>query len=291
MDHLKDLLLQVKSDHRFYLIIDGLDDSWSGEELEHRTVMALIKEAKELNDWFIENDVPFKILILCRTDMFDQMSDPNKNKIKSDDAYVLNWFSEAEADDYSQSRLVQLANLRTKLVYPGIKDVFNEFFPKQIKNKNIRRFLLDHTRHTPRDFIQLLTFIQNSCREKKVSHADITRGIKKYSLDYFKGEIRDELSGKITTEEINHIFSLITSLGLTKFRADDLKEEAKKREETQNLDLQRILPHLFECNAIGNIKKEKDKTKYYFKFRNPEIQLDFSKDITLHKGLWKALVT
>ncbi len=291
IDHLKDLLSQVETKNHSYLIIDGLDGFLSTREVQHKSVMALIKEAKVLNDWLFDNNLPFKIIILCRTDMFDQMSDPNKNKLKRDDAYIINWFNEAEADDYSKSMLVQLANLRTRLVFPEVTDVFDEFFPSQQNDTEIRQFLLEHTRHTPRDFLQLLTFIQKSCDGKTVSRDAIRRGIKQYSLDYFKGEIRDELSGKLSPAEIDQVFALFSSFRSRVFQAYELQEEADKRAKMKDLDLEKILHYLFECSAIGHIKEEGEKPKYYFKYRNPDIQFDPTKKITLHKGLWKALVS
>lgn len=290
IDYMKNLLLQVKTSCRHYLIIDGLDEFLSSKEYQLTSIVALINVAKDLNIWFKKFDIPFKIIVLCRTDVFDQTSDSNKNKLRRDYSFPIRWFNESETDDYSKSNLIQLANLRGSLVYPEIKDIFKKFFPEQFNGASIYQVLLDHTRHTPRDFLQLLTFIQDTSSGQKVSRKDIETGIKNYSLEYFQNEIRDEMAGKLEASHIQAFFNLLSQVREREFMLKDIEAIAKKSDKYEMLDLEQIFNILFECSAIGH-KRGDTEGKYYFKFRNPAMVFDSTAQIALHKGLWKAFVS
>ncbi len=286
---LKDLIKEIRTDNRHYLVIDGLDDFISSREVQQKTIIALINTAKDINKWFRDNIVPFKVIVLCRTDIFDRLSDPNKNKIKRDSSFTFTWFDESEADDYASSNLIALANLRARLKYPEIEDVFKTFFPKDFDGTNIYQALLDYTRHTPRDFLQLLNEIQNSCSSENVSPRNITSGIKRYSSEYFLGEIRDELAGYVSADNIELTIDLLSRLRKTTFNFIDIQQLADRDNKYHNLDLEEVFRVLFECSAIGHIRGDEDKN--YFKYRNPHMTFNKFDRIKLHKGLWKVLVT
>ena len=55
---------------------------------------------------------------------------------------------------------VQLVNLRAGRSLQREVNVFGEYFPARIDGRPIRRFLLHHTRHLPRDVLQLMKSLQ-----------------------------------------------------------------------------------------------------------------------------------
>ena len=98
---------------------------------------------------------------------------------------------------------MELINLRAKLSLGNVVDVFIDFFPEYLPPKKRRKtinFLFDHTRHTPRDIIQLLNDIQLHCTEKIVTKDAIFEGIKSYSQDYFVPEVRNQLNGFLSVQ-------------------------------------------------------------------------------------------
>lgn len=289
IDYVRQLLCGVKTDSRHYLIIDGLDEFLSNREDQQRSVIALINSSRDLNNWFTDNCIPFKVIILCRTDVFIHLSDPNMNKTRQDYSYTLNWFEESETDDYSSSNLIKLANLRTGLVYPKVTDMFKRFFPSTYAREEIKKALLEYTRHTPRDFLQLLVNIQYSCKRNNVTASDIAAGIKKYSSDYFVTEIRDELAGYMEGNDIELLVTLLSQFKKREFKLIDIKIFADKDPRYSRLDLYKAFDTLFECSAIGHLKGEDN--KYYIKYRNRNMVFDSNETIILHKGLWKALVS
>ena len=196
VDYLKEIILSFKEEHQQLIVIDGLDAILTSREIQYISIAALINEVKELNALFAQNNVLVKIIVLCRTDIFERLPDPNKNKIRRDCSYSFNWYIEG-ADNQNACGLIDIANIRCKLKYPQIDNCLQHFLPSYYKGKETVSVLLDMTRHTPRDFLQLLGFIQKQCRTGNVSEMDITRGINEYSSVYFLPEIKDEMVGYI----------------------------------------------------------------------------------------------
>lgn len=285
VNHLQRLLSNIKSDNNHYLIIDGLDDFLSARDSQNNSITSLINESKDLNNWFIENGINFKIIVLCRKDVFDRLSDPNKNKIRQDYSFFINWFDESETDDYSQSNLIKLANIRGNLTFSDIGDIFSRFFPSSYDSKPIYQALLEYKRHTPRDFLCLLKHIQESCRGTKVTDRDIQSGIKSYSSEYFVGEIRDEMAGYVKPQDIELTFSLMSDFRKRDFKLSDIQTYTSQKDAYSELDLSRIFSVLFECSAIGHMRDN----RHYIKYRNPHMTFSANETIILHKGLWKGL--
>lgn len=288
IDIFKELIASVRTDKKHYIIIDGLDEFFTKSTVHHDSIASLIIQAKELNNWFVTHHVPVKIIVLCRTDIFANLSNPNINKIKQAFTFPIRWFDESEIDDYRSSALIQLANLRCRLKYPAVSDLFIAFFPKTFEKKPIRKRLLEYTRHTPRDFLQLLTKIQDSCKGVNVSEQAIYSGIKKYARDYFLDEIRDELAGYISSDHIQLFIELLTDLGKREFKIEDISAKAGEDARYADLDLGKIFTVLFNCSAIGHIKTSK--RLLLFKYRNPTMIFSPKLTIVLHPALWKALI-
>ena len=83
--------------------------------------------------------------------------------------------------------------MRAKLSENSFSDISNYFADTHIQGKTIIHFLLEHTRHTPRDFIQLLNSLQATARNKKLTKAEVLNGLRDYSQNYFFPEIKDEM--------------------------------------------------------------------------------------------------
>ena len=158
VESLKGLIRDIRSDSRHYLFIDGLDDILTSREIQYQTLSALFFEVGRLNADFNRYNVPAKVVVLCRTDLFERIPSANKNKIRQDNAVELDWYRDPREPD--QSLLLRIAQVRTKRSLQRNVDLFREFFPFSTDSANTKRVLLDMTRHTPRDFLRLLSHIQ-----------------------------------------------------------------------------------------------------------------------------------
>ncbi|MXX87895.1 MAG: hypothetical protein F4213_12640 [Boseongicola sp. SB0677_bin_26] len=289
---LRNLVLQASSESRHFLVIDGLDDIVTSRDIQYRSLSALIFEVNRLNGLFASNCVPIKIIVLCRTDLFDRLPGGNKNKVRQDSTIELDWYRDPR--NPRGSKLVQIAKLRTKRSLGESVDLFDEFFPDSIEGngRQIETTLLDMTRHTPRDFLRLLHYIQQFCTKTgEIPIDEINSGMREYSIRYFMPEIRDELSGYFKAEEIASLVSALGRLRKRDFKFHELVGSVDAMGAPLSNDrLGEIVRALFKCSAIGNLQRRSNGTTYYtFKFRNLNSEYNDLEDIILHKGLWKAL--
>jgi hypothetical protein len=263
----------------------------------------LVMEVSRLNNSFRDNGVPAKILLLCRTDLYEKLPGANKNKLRQDAAITLDWYRDPRQP--GGSNLIQLVNLKARVTDPSVTDIFKSYFPDEVRLHKVRRgrtepvmqLLLDFTRHTPRDFLQALKHIQQFAVEtphplirRKLTSDQVMSGLRSYSINYFLPEIKDELVGYFSASTVEAAFSLIGSLRKREFVYEELKQKASQQSRFAELDLPGIVTALFECSAIGNIHHERrNQHMYYFKYRNRNSTLNLDDTLILHKGLWRAL--
>ncbi|WP_028878812.1 P-loop ATPase, Sll1717 family [Terasakiella pusilla] len=286
-DHLLKAILSVNFGSQHIVVIDGLDDILTGKEMQYKAIGSLIFQARRLNMHFAKNRQKIKIIILCRTDVFEKANNTNKNKIRQDTSVKLDWYRGEE--NLAENELVKLANARAHLYIDKNIDIFDSFFPKRINHTETIKHLLNHTRHTPRDFLQLMKSMQNFYNSRTLSENDVKEGVKHYSSEYFLPEIKDSLVGIISDKIIEQVFSYF---GKTRSRELKTRDFINFIEEEISDDpdvLASILDALFSSCAIGNIQRVGRETRYSYKFRNQNSTFSINEDIMLHRGLWKAL--
>lgn len=285
IEEIQRLILTIKPSSKHIIIIDGIDDILSMKKIQYQALSALFFAVSNINFFFKKENINCKIIILCRTDIFEKIELPNKNKQRADFSITINWYHDSR--NPSESMLLSLANCRAKLSDPNCQNVIADFFPKMIKSKESFIYLLEYTRHTPRDFIQLLVHIQNFSRAETLSTNDILSGVKEYSNDYFLPEIKDEMVGYGSADDFNKFLEILSSFREREIATkqilvdDDLPIETKKT----------FLRALFECSAIGNksFNRITEENIYHFRFRNRNYAYCLSDTIVLHNALWTAL--
>jgi len=287
---LKELFYSIELKSKHYIILDDLDYVFTERENQAKSLSALILAVDDMNKSFYQKEIPAKIIIMCRTDLFNNLSGPNKNKIKQHSGIILDWFQ--ETSDLKNTNLANLINLRTKLSLKSEIDIFKHCLPLDFyqwgKKKETLHVLFDYTRHTPRDIIQLFNEIQkHTDNSTKPSKDNIKYALISYSKNYFIGEIRDELYGFVEEDEINNFIPLLISVGKYRFNEDELKREIQSNDKYKSIDYNRLLNALFNCNAVGQI----DNFRHFvtFKYRNPDAEYNPNNDILVHNGLQKAL--
>ena len=289
-DHIKELLTTITEEPPLLIIIDDLDDILTPNGRQFENIAALINETKDLNFFFHNNNIPAKIIILCRTDMFERLPGQNLNKIKQDNSFTFTWYREG-INSNQDSDLIYLINKRARLTYPKIEDVFKEFFPKCFDDVDIYSALLNYTRHIPRDFIQLMNYIKVHCNSEHVTNSAIVKGIKDYSTEYFMPEIANELSGYLPNAAIQPVFNVISSLRLQTFTFVQFTNKCKEYPALKEINPLDILKVLYDCSAIGHIHyyNENASRRVLFKYRNRSSSFEKSDKILLHRGLWKSM--
>lgn len=289
-NYVLDSIFSYKESYRHLVIIDDLDDILAPNGTQLYTIAALISAVKDLNRQFVKAHLPIKIIILCRTDMFELLPDPNKNKIKSDSSFSFSWYDEGVHKPH-ESNLVKLIDIRGRLKYPALNSVIGEFFPSTYKSKEIHKVLLDFTRHTPRDFIQLMNYIQKQCVGSNVTTNNITEGLKAYSSEYFIQEIKDEMTGYINRRDIEEVINIISTLRKREFMYRDLLGRIIEYKSMTEGECKHVLEVMYNCSAIGHVYTfaEDNSNRITFKYRNRNSTFTTRNKIILHQGLWQAL--
>jgi hypothetical protein len=289
VESLKSLAKSIRSPNPHYIIIDGLDDILTTRKIQYKSLAALIFEVSRLNAVFSIAEVPIKIILLCRADLFEKVPNANKNKVRQDSAVELDWYH--NPDDPGASMLIEIANLRATRSLGRPINIFEEFFPKDIDGKPTVHALLDMTRHTPRDFLQLLISIQEFDRGGFYSPKDVKLGLRSYSIKYFLPEIQDELSGYAEPDELERFFQMLSRLGKREFMLEELLTpniQDGLSVPRERLDV--IMKALYECSALGNLfYTSSGRSMFAFRFRNRHSVFNNKVKILLHKGLWKSL--
>lgn len=289
IEALEEIIFSYSIIQRQMLVIDGLDEVLTTKENQYIILAALLNEVKDLNEFFISEGLPIKFIVLCRTDIFEKLPDPNKNKLRQDCSFTLNWYKEG-VDTQQNCGLVEIANLRAKISFPEITDIFLAFFPSEYNKQDIYSALLDFTRHTPRDFLTLLSYIQKQCSQKTVKIDNITKGIVEYSCNYFLPEIKDEMVGYVPFDRQEDLLDLMSVLRKREFYLSELlSHDTFNSIDMTRDELIKYFRSLYECSAIGNKYSRGEQTRYSFKYRNRSSRFNPEEQIVLHKGLWKAL--
>jgi hypothetical protein len=287
---LRDAVLEFPTTSRHVLFIDGLDEILTQEQLQFEALAALISQASKLNDDLRAAGKPFKVVVVCRTDIFDRLPGANKNKIRRDSSEALEWFDDPRDPD--RTRLVQLVNLRAQRSLPRQLNVFDAFFPPTVDQRPVRRVLLEHTRHLPRDVLQLMKSMQRFAPPAdagRMSEDQVKSGIRDYSNDYFLPELRDELHGYLDSAAIDMSVKLLASLGSPRFTMEDLERQAD-RLRVGSVDLDVLAHTLFECSGIGMFDDSgSGRPIVTFKYRNRTAMLIPGNRMLVHPGAWKAL--
>lgn len=280
--HLKGVATHLQSPNKHLIIIDGLDDQLSEKNNQFIAIATLIDAAGELNKLFREQGVPMKIVILCRKDIHSKLPGANKNKL-SGYTISLNWYE--DQIDPKQKSIVKLAQFRAEK--SGLKgDLFNKHFQaKYAGNKDAIEYLLDNTRYTPRDFLRLLTEIQNfKTAFSAVSTSDIDKAVKRYSTDYFWPEISDELDGYCDRRSIDKLKQALIHFQKREFKFHDFVIFCSEQS-YEIPELKKMFEVMYDCGAISN---KIDNGKMFSKMRDGN---DFNErqTISIHRGAIKAL--
>lgn len=274
----------VSPSKKHILIIDGLDGVLSKRNVEYEVLSSLITSVNNINDQFMSAGINCKVIVLCRNDVLDRLKATNKNKYVQDSGIQLDWYQNVA--DLKETNLNKLINLRAKISLGQEIDVIDEFFPPVIasgtKKKETLKYLLEHTRHTPRDFIELMNKIQKVSYQHGATSDSVKNGIRKYSEDYFVGEIEDGLNGLMPDEMIDAVIRAIKRMGKVSFSINDISEEL-------GMDENKVVPlmeTLYDAGAIININPSNG--QYTSKYRNRHSSFDSRQIIRVHQGLVKA---
>jgi hypothetical protein len=290
VESLRSVAMSFTSESEHLIIIDGLDEILMDEQVQWKALAALVLEVNRLNSSLVEHGVPAMFVLLCRTDVYGRLPLPDANKIRQDSGVGLRWYPDSEQS--LDSPLFQLANMKASVHHPDVADIIDRFLPSTMTLRSgqtipIREYLLRKTRHTPRDYLRLLTYIQSAAPPtgRLPSHA-IEAGVRKYCIDYFVPEVRNHLVGMIPDNDAFSIIGILSAMTQHGFNLSGLERMVLSDPRHKKLDVHGAIDQLIACGAVGTMPRGE---RPLFTYQNPEVELDARQTLVLHDALITGL--
>lgn len=273
-------------DEKIIISIDGVDDILRFKKNQLEILSSLIRSVDYLNEKFLKNKLPIKIIIFIREDIVSSVTDPDINKIKRDGSILLSWAN--RLDDLKC--IVNLRFLLSGLTEEQLDSHWERIFPRKIRGKDSWMYILEYTLYKPRDVLQFLKCCQDNYPDKdELGFSEMQNVLKIYSKEYFIEEMKNEITGYVDDFLINILPSVFRKMGRKDFALNELKRivnEQSVSKEYSELDIKSLLQLLFEAGYIGQkIKGLNKKESIIFKYRNTTASIDFSQKFITHKGL------
>ncbi|WP_343317544.1 hypothetical protein AAFM46_09610 [Arthrobacter sp. TMP15] len=81
-DVIMEMVIVTRTTNQHILFLDGLDEIFYKFEDSYFSLASLVHEVDALNSDFSNAGVPIKVVLLCRTDVFERLPSPNINKLR-----------------------------------------------------------------------------------------------------------------------------------------------------------------------------------------------------------------
>jgi hypothetical protein len=263
-----------------------------------------VQAAYAINRRLRSDNAVGSIVLLLRNDVFSRISLqlPDSQKMRDDLSLDLDW--RVLSGRYGvKSPLMQLVNSKVGQAFGRESIDVLSYFPREIRlGKGSRtimptmQYLLNLTRHTPRDLLRLFEEIRRieesdfySYRGRSLSPDVIREGVLQYSAKYFVGAIRNEFAGaEGGPENASAAISALQNLGKQRFNRDEFASSLNELEDGKVFDSRRLLVSLFYAGAIGNYIQRKDATYLQFYHRRDDSEMYLQGQFILHNALIHA---
>jgi hypothetical protein len=307
LPYLEDWAANARSANRHMLLLDGLDSIFLNDEKYDESLASMVQAAYSINQRLAGVGATGSVVLLLRHDVFNRVSMmlPDSQKMRDDFAVELDWRVLSGAAG-SHAPLLRLVNGKAaRALELRSVDVLS-YFPKSIQlggtNGGEPRFverlqyLLNLTRHTPRDLLRLFEEIRKVeasgafPMSKETLRPDVVReGVLQYSTKYFTGAIRNEFAGyENGVEEAQRALDALQSLQRQRFDRATFALQLLAAGEERSEVVDRLLKLLFFAGAIGNEVKIPGGSYLQFYHRRDDSEVHLKGNFVLHNALCHA---
>ncbi|MEV0555074.1 hypothetical protein AB0I27_16635 [Streptomyces sp. NPDC050597] len=298
---------ESRGQNRYTLILDGIDSIYLNDPQYFTSVSAMVQAVYSINQALRASQSSAHVVLLVRNDLFSRLALADAGKMREDFGADLDW--RILSGQPRQAPLFKLVSKKAgSLIENAPADIVAAYFPSDVQLGGrgggapqwvqIHQYLLNLTRHTPRDILRLFEHIRRVAasgdlgltREGKVTQQIIREGVLQYSSKYFVDAIHNELVGRegdeyglvregmVTLRHLNK-----SSFTLQEFTSEcfgDSTIESRKKAE-------KILTWLFFAGALGNLRSGSE-TYMQFYHRREDTDVYFKGKLVLHNALVHA---
>ncbi|WP_369144009.1 hypothetical protein [Streptomyces sp. R44] len=289
------------------LILDGIDSIYLNDPKYFTSISAMVQAVYSINQALRASRSSAHVVLLVRNDLFSRLTLADAGKMREDFGADLDW--RILSGQPRQAPLFKLVNRKAgSLLTNPPADIIDTYFPidVQIGGRGggapqwvaIHQYLLNLTRHTPRDMLRLFEHIRRvtesgnlpTTRDGKVTQEIIREGVLQYSSKYFVDAINNELVGREGDEDslVREAMVTLRHLPKSSFTLDefvqecfgDASVESRKRSE-------KVLTWLFFAGALGNLRGGSE-TYMQFYHRREDTDVYLKGKLVLHNALVHA---
>lgn len=293
-DIFEDVIEQYADDSYYYILIDELDEDYRDfeDESQRKTYIylltSLFKAVQNIKAYFKDSTIKIRPIVFLRSDIYAFLKDSDKNKWSE---YILNL-------TWTPEKLYEMLCYRLAVSSQGKyskENIWKQVFPHKfvyMGNQGHNRMLtFDYiTRSThwrPRDYIHYISQCSKIALQKGNTNitSPIVKEADKEFSEYLKGEIIDEIFAVLP--DINQILATLSQIRKQTFSPTTFIETYSSTYSVNENDAKMILRQLFEHGIIGN--QPSMKGQQIFKHEYPNALFNFNENMTIHRGLYKAL--
>lgn len=310
LPYLEEWASNARSGHRHLLVLDGLDSIFLNDAKYDESMAALVQAAYTINQRFARTGSTGRIVLLLRNDVFSRVSLtlPDSQKMRDDFAVELDW-RVLSGSQGTNSPLMRLVNDKATQAFGGERIDVLSYFPRSIEVGRAAaagprllppmQYLLNLTRHTPRDLLRLLDEIRRvqasgtfqSTPQAALPQEVIREGVLQYSNRYFTNAIRNEFAGfNGGPEQAQAAMSALQSMPSQVFERPAFLGSLRDLGYPDVALGDRLLKLLFFAGAVGNLVRRKAGQESYLQFyhRRDDSEIYLKGQLTIHGALCHA---
>lgn len=264
------------------VLIDGIDDSWDGEESTKNFIIGSLRAVRNLYSELDRTKSMAPAVMFLRTDIWDSINFNDKNKYMQD-AVKLNW---------SDENLVSVVEARAKYSIGksdiGWVEIFETGAP--IRNRrDSKGYILSRTMGRPRDILSFSRLALNKAQELNhpiIKNSDITDVELEYS-EHIYNELENEY--KLNGNWFKNFEKIVQKINKRSFSMDEWV--GKSEEVDGNFEYKKVFDTLFNVSVIGVIQKggSTGGSKHVYRYNSPRLKYDEKTTFTFHPAIVKYL--
>lgn len=281
---MQNTIVGLLSTKMYFVLFDKLDDGWDNSEVFKSSMIGLLRAARDLNIEANRLGKMLRCVVFLRSDIYDSLQYNDKNKA----------FSDIEFLTWTDATLQLLINRRIakSLALTSEESAWDEVFPKDPMRQGLSnfRYIIRRTLLRPRD---LIAFCQHCKRvavqnhHKAIENSDIYAAEAIYSERIYR-EFLDEMHKQYPF--VDRLFEVLRRLGQERVAYKRFEKEFAGAGISE-VDAHTAIRILFDYSIVGtlHIGGYTGGSTLEFKYSDPLIQLDLTREIVVHPALKKHL--
>jgi len=236
--------------HTLLLLVDQLEQVWSGDLASNSLIIGLLLAARHVASQY---GSALRCVLFLRSDIYDSLTFGEGDKFRSDELRI----------DWTESDLEDLVVRRAKSsVGPELtaQRLWSEVFPRTVRGRRTASYLLSHTLLRPRDLIQYLNECQFTAigngHHDRIHESDVLAATRRFSEWKLKDLVQEYL---VAHPFLERLFPLFQNSGYLMTRAA-LRHRVELTQDTLHrefpayavvLTLDGIITTLYEVGFLG----------------------------------------